>query len=94
MLTPISAGTTEIESDAKTVPLFNAMKIYATTTVDGIVPMIPPVLVPYFSAIIVIRITTAAERINGIIACNGRLSICERGYNKPIKYLHNNSITM
>ena len=66
-LIPISAGTTATELEAKITPLFNAMKIKATIMVEGKVPKIPPVFVPYFSAITVIIITTKAERTNGII---------------------------
>ncbi len=62
---PISAGTTAIESDAKVSPLFSAIKIYATTIVDGRLPKIPPVFVPYFSAINMIIITIDADKING-----------------------------
>jgi hypothetical protein len=66
-LIPISAGTTATEIDANSTPLFKAMKIYAMIMVVGSVPSIPPVLVPNFSAIIVIIITTAADAKNGRI---------------------------
>ena len=67
ILIPISAGTTATDLDAKVNPLFNAIKIYATIIVEGSVPSIPPVFVPYFSAISIIKITTAAERKKGRI---------------------------
>ncbi len=38
------------------------------TIVDGRVPKIPPILVPYRSAINIIKITIKAERIKGINA--------------------------
>jgi len=43
------------------------IKINATIIVEGRVPRIPPIFVPYRSAIIVIRIIIAAERTKGII---------------------------
>ena len=65
-LNPSSAGTTEAASDAKDVPLFNAIKINATIIVDGSVPSIPPAFEPYFSAINMTRMTTSAESIKGM----------------------------
>ena len=64
---PISAGTTAAVRAAKSVPLFNAIKMNAIIMVEGSVPSIPPIFVPYFSAITVIIITIIAERTNGKI---------------------------
>ncbi len=64
---PISAGITAAVREAKSVPLFNAIKMNAIIMVDGSVPSIPPTFVPYFSAIIVMIITIIAERMNGKI---------------------------
>ena len=66
-LIPSSAGTTAADSDAKSTPLLIVIKMKATTIVDGRVPIIPPVFVPYFSAIYIIIITTNADKINGKI---------------------------
>ena len=67
MFIAISNGTIDTDSDANCTPLLQAIKIYAIMIVDGKVPRIPPVLVPYFSAIIVIIITTNADNMNGKI---------------------------
>jgi hypothetical protein len=67
MLIPISAGTTTTDLDAKSGPLYKAIKTKATIIVDGKDPKIPPVFVPNFSAIIVIIITINADIIKGII---------------------------
>ena len=66
-LIPISAGTTATESEANWKPLSNPMKRKAIMIVDGSVPIMPPVFVPYFSAIIVTKITTRADKIKGMI---------------------------
>jgi hypothetical protein len=57
MLIPISAGTTVIDSDAKSTFLLNAIKRNAITIVEGRVPIMPPTFVPYLSAIMVIAMT-------------------------------------
>ena len=62
---PNSAGTTAADLEAKSTFWFRAIKINAITIVDGRVPKMPPVFVPYRSAINIIRITIIAERING-----------------------------
>lgn len=67
-LTPISAGTTIAVLDAKKTSLLNAIKIKATTIVDGRVPIMPPVFVPNLSAITVINITMIQENRKGMIA--------------------------
>ena len=64
-LIPISAGTTATDCAANCVPLVMAMKRKAMMMVDGRVPSTPPVFVPYFSAITVIRITIKADITNG-----------------------------
>jgi len=66
---PISNGTIDTACDAKFTPLFIAIKINAIIIVDGKVPSIPPIFVPYFSAIIVMIITISADRINGRTDC-------------------------
>ena len=72
---PISDGTIAADFDAKSVPLFNAMKMNAIIIVDGIVPRIPPIFVPYFSAITVMIITIIADSMNGNINCIRRFVI-------------------
>ena len=67
MFIAISKGTTDTDSAAKSTPLFIAIKINAIIIVDGSVPIIPPIFVPYFSAITVIIITINADKINGKI---------------------------
>lgn len=64
---PSSAGTTTAAFEANVSPFVIPMKRKAITMVDGSVPRIPPALVPYFSAITVMMITTIAERKKGII---------------------------
>ena len=66
-LIPISAGTTATDCAANCVPLSKAMKRKAMMMVDGSVPSTPPVFVPYFSAITVIKTTTKADITNGRI---------------------------
>lgn len=65
MFTPISAGTTETDSEAKFGPLFKDMNMKITTMVEGNVPIIPPTFVPNFSAITVIKITIIVDKIKG-----------------------------
>ena len=71
-LIPISAGTTATESAANMIPLSRAMKRNAMMMVEGSVPMIPPVFVPYFSAMMVTRITTSADKAKGMIVWYSR----------------------
>jgi len=66
-LIPISAGTTATESAANVTPLSRAMNRKAMMMVDGSVPMTPPVFVPYFSAVMVTRMTTSADKTKGMI---------------------------
>ena len=66
MLIPSSAGTTAAAFAANCSFSFMAIKRKAMTIVEGRVPSIPPTFVPYRSAIIVIKMTTNAERKNGI----------------------------
>ena len=53
--------------------------------VVGRVPIIPPIFVPYFSAITVIKITTSADNINGSIVCNSNDCISGRWMEKLYK---------
>ena len=62
-LMPIPAGVTAATSEAKNVPRFNPMKSNAMTIVVGIVPIRPPIFVPYRSATTVISMTTRAEKM-------------------------------
>jgi hypothetical protein len=64
---PISAGTTAADREAKTKPLLSEINTKAIMIVDGKVPIIPPTLVPYFSAINVIKTTIKADSAKGII---------------------------
>ena len=75
MLIPIAAGTIDIDSAAKSAPLLNPIKRNATTVVCGRVPIIPPIFVPYRSAIIVIIITIKDVNIKGIMSCMRKFSI-------------------
>ena len=65
MLIPNSAGITDADFEAKFISLFIAKKIRAITIVDGNVPRIPPIFVPYFSAIAIIITTIIADKIKG-----------------------------
>ena len=74
-LTPISAGTTATDLEAKYTSLLRAIKTNVITIVDGIVPIMPPIFVPYRSASIVIKVAIVAERVNGMITRKTRLFI-------------------
>lgn len=65
ILIPNSAGIITADSEAKFLLLLIAKKIRAITIVEGSVPRIPPILVPYFSAMNIIIITNIADNTNG-----------------------------
>jgi hypothetical protein len=65
MLIPNSAGITDADFEAKFTSLVIAKKTRAITIVDGNVPRIPPIFVPYFSAIAIISTTIIADKIKG-----------------------------
>lgn len=84
-LMPIPAGVTAATSEAKTVPRFNPMNSNAMTIVVGIVPIRPPIFVPYRSATIVISMTTRAEKKKEAVVWKIRESIetgIDSGYKK------------
>lgn len=64
---PISAGTMRTDSVVNCTPLSRAIKRKAMMMVEGSVPMTPPVFVPYFSAMMVTRMTTSADVAKGMI---------------------------
>lgn len=66
-LIPISAGTTATDSEANCAPLSKAMKRNAMMMVEGSVPRIPPVFVPYLSAMMVTSTTTSADNAKGMM---------------------------
>jgi hypothetical protein len=65
ILIPNSAGITEADSEAKYISLFIDKNTRAITIVEGNVPRIPPIFVPYFSAINIITTTIIADNIKG-----------------------------
>ena len=62
---PNSAGITAAASEEKLISWLIAKNMRAITIVDGNVPRIPPIFVPYFSAINIITTTIIADRIKG-----------------------------
>ena len=66
-LIPISAGTTATDSETNCTPLSKEMKRNAMMIVEGSVPMIPPVFVPYLSAMMVMSTTTSADNAKGMM---------------------------